>query len=158
MAFIVKKKIHGNEYYYLNENQRIKTKDGSKVKTKTLAYLGKDKKVAEGKAKDIIKNLDKEEKKEFSKEIMDAEEDKIKKNKEESKEEHRDLSIEEMATFCKRKGFVYPSGEVYGGLSGFWDFGPLGSELKKNIKKEWWKFHVWQREDIVGIDEKQKNY
>ena len=43
------------------------------------------------------------------------------------------LSIDEMATFCKRKGFVYPSGELYGGLAGFWDFGPLGLEIKKNI-------------------------
>lgn len=61
-------------------------------------------------------------------------------------------TIEDMAAFCKKKGFVYPSGEIYGGLAGFWDFGPLGVELKNNIKKEWWKFHVQQREDIVGID------
>jgi len=61
-------------------------------------------------------------------------------------------SIDEMANFCKRKGFVYPSGEIYGGLAGFWDFGPLGSELKKNIKDAWWTFHVHQREDIAGID------
>src|SRR3989344_4464908 len=62
------------------------------------------------------------------------------------------ISIEEMAVFCKRKGFVYPSAEIYGGLSGFFDFGPLGAELKSNIKKEWWKFHVHQRDDIVGMD------
>jgi len=62
------------------------------------------------------------------------------------------LTIEEMAVFCKRKGFVYPNSEIYGGLSGFWDFGHLGVELKNNIKKEWWKFHVQNREDIVGID------
>lgn len=57
-----------------------------------------------------------------------------------------------MATFCKRKGFVYPSGEVYGGLSGFFDFAHLGVELKNNLKNEWWKTFVHQREDIVGID------
>ncbi len=57
-----------------------------------------------------------------------------------------------MATFCKRKGFVYPSAEIYGGLSGFFDFAHLGVELKNNLKQEWWKFHVKQREDIVGID------
>ena len=57
-----------------------------------------------------------------------------------------------MATFCKKKGFVYPSSEIYGGFSGFWDFGHLGVELKNNIKKEWWTYHVTQREDIVGID------
>jgi glycyl-tRNA synthetase len=62
------------------------------------------------------------------------------------------ISIDEMANFCKKKGFVYPSGELYGGLAGFWDFGPLGNELKKNIKDSWWKFHVHQREDIAGID------
>lgn len=62
------------------------------------------------------------------------------------------LSIEEMANFCKRKGFVYQSGDLYGGLAGFWDFGPVGSELKNNIKSSWWKFYVHKREDMVGID------
>ena len=62
------------------------------------------------------------------------------------------LTIGDMAVFCKRKGFVYPNSEIYGGISGFWDFGHLGVELKNNIKSEWWKFHVQGREDIVGID------
>jgi len=62
------------------------------------------------------------------------------------------LTIEDMAVFCKRKGFVYPNSEIYGGFSGFWDFGHLGVELKNNIKNEWWKFHVQNREDIVGMD------
>ncbi|MBW2976024.1 glycine--tRNA ligase [Candidatus Woesearchaeota archaeon] len=62
------------------------------------------------------------------------------------------LTIEDMAVFCKRKGFVYPNSEIYGGFSGFWDFGHLGVELKNNIKKEWWKFHVQNREDIAGMD------
>ncbi len=62
------------------------------------------------------------------------------------------LSIEEMAVFCKKKGLVFPSGEIYGGLSGFFDFGPNCVEIRNNIKKEWWKFHVQEREDIVGID------
>jgi glycyl-tRNA synthetase len=62
------------------------------------------------------------------------------------------ISIEDMAAFCKKKGFVYPNSEIYGGLAGFWDFGHLGSELKKNLKESWWKFHVQDREDIVGID------
>ena len=63
-----------------------------------------------------------------------------------------EISIEEMFTFCKRKGFVYPSGEIYGGLAGFWDLGHLGVELFNNLKKSWWDFHVYNREDIVGID------
>lgn len=62
------------------------------------------------------------------------------------------LTIEEMAAFCKRKGFVYPGSEIYGGIAGFYDFGHLGAELKSNIKKEWWKTFVQQRDDIVGID------
>ncbi|MBI1970840.1 glycine--tRNA ligase [Candidatus Woesearchaeota archaeon] len=62
------------------------------------------------------------------------------------------LTIEEMASFCKKKGFVYPSGEIYGGLAGFFDYGHIGVELKNNIKKEWWKAFVQSREDVVGID------
>jgi glycyl-tRNA synthetase len=62
------------------------------------------------------------------------------------------ITIEDLATFCKRKGFVYPSSEIYGGLAGFFDYGPLGVELKNNIKNAWWKTHVHQRPDIAGID------
>ncbi len=62
------------------------------------------------------------------------------------------LTIEEMATFCKRKGFVYPTAEIYGGLAGFWDFGPLGVELKNNLKRSWWKTFVHNRTDVFGID------
>jgi len=64
----------------------------------------------------------------------------------------KDIGIDELATFCKRKGFVYPSGEIYGGLTGFWDFGPLGVELKGNLKREWWKYNVNSRDDMAGID------
>ena len=66
--------------------------------------------------------------------------------------EKPNLTIDEIATFCKRKGFVYPNSEIYGGMAGFYDFGHLGVELKNNIKKEWWKTFVHEREDIVGID------
>ena len=62
------------------------------------------------------------------------------------------ISIEEMTTFCKKKGLVYPSGEIYGGVAGFFDFGPLGVEIKNNIKQHWWKTFVQQRQDIVGLD------
>jgi glycyl-tRNA synthetase len=57
-----------------------------------------------------------------------------------------------VVALAKRRGFVYPSSEIYGGLSGFWDFGPLGVELKNNIKKEWWRSVVWEKESIVGLD------
>ncbi|MBU3904696.1 MAG: glycine--tRNA ligase [Nanoarchaeota archaeon] len=62
------------------------------------------------------------------------------------------VSIEEMAVFCKRKGFVFPSSEIHGGLAGFFDYGPLGVEMKNNIKRLWWKSIVNDREDVVGID------
>lgn len=64
----------------------------------------------------------------------------------------KEFSVEDLAVFCKRKGFVYPSGEIYGGLAGFWDYGPLGVELKNNIKREWWNHFVRMREDMAGID------
>ncbi|MCF7872325.1 glycine--tRNA ligase [Candidatus Woesearchaeota archaeon] len=62
------------------------------------------------------------------------------------------LNIDDMAAFCKKKGLIYPSGEIYGGLAGFFDYGPYGSEMKLNIKNSWWKYHVRDRSDIVGID------
>jgi glycyl-tRNA synthetase len=63
-----------------------------------------------------------------------------------------EFNVEEMAAYCKRRGFVYPSGEIYGGISGFFDFGSLGVEIKNNIKQEWWKSFVQNREDVVGLD------
>jgi len=62
------------------------------------------------------------------------------------------FTIEDMASFCKSKGFIYPNSEIYGGASGFFDYGPLGVELKNNIKGSWWKTFVQSREDVVGID------
>ena len=60
--------------------------------------------------------------------------------------------FEKVVSLCKRRGFVYPSSELYGGLSGFWDFGPLGVELKNNLKAAWWGRVVHGREDVVGLD------
>ncbi len=60
--------------------------------------------------------------------------------------------MEKIVALCKRRGFIYPGSEIYGGLSGTWDYGPLGSELKRNIKNEWWKEVVQIREDMVGLD------
>ncbi len=62
------------------------------------------------------------------------------------------ISIQDIAVFCKKKGFVYPSSDIYGGFSGFWDFGPLGVELFNNIKSSWWKFFVQEKENMVGIE------
>lgn len=60
--------------------------------------------------------------------------------------------MDKIVALCKRRGFIYPGSEIYGGLGGTWDYGPLGAELKRNIKNEWWKDVVQFREDIVGID------
>ncbi|MBU0979811.1 MAG: glycine--tRNA ligase [Nanoarchaeota archaeon] len=62
------------------------------------------------------------------------------------------ISIEEMATFCKKKGIAFLTSEIYGGFSGFYDFGPMGVELKNNIKAELWKSFVQGRDDVVGMD------
>lgn len=60
--------------------------------------------------------------------------------------------MEAIVSLCKRRGFVFQSSEIYGGIGGFWDYGPLGVELKNNIKRSWWKAMVQDRGDIVGID------
>ena len=57
-----------------------------------------------------------------------------------------------LVSLCKRRGFVYPDSEIYGGFANAWDFGPYGVELKNNIRDEWWKRFVKRREDVVGID------
>ena len=61
-------------------------------------------------------------------------------------------SISEIASFCKENGLIYPNSSIYGGLAGFWDYGPVGCEIKNNIKNDWWKTFVHKREDVVGID------
>lgn len=62
------------------------------------------------------------------------------------------VDMDTIASLCKRRGFVFQSSEIYGGIGGFWDYGPLGVELKNNIKRAWWKAMVQDRDDIVGID------
>ncbi len=61
-------------------------------------------------------------------------------------------SMEKIVSLCRRRGFIFPSSEIYGGLSSCWDYGPLGVELKNNVKKAWWQAVVQQRDDIVGLD------
>lgn len=60
--------------------------------------------------------------------------------------------MEKIVSLCKRRGFVFPGSEIYGGITGFWDYGPLGVELKNNIKRQWWRSMVYQRDDVVGLD------
>ncbi len=60
--------------------------------------------------------------------------------------------LEKVVSLCKRRGFIFPGSEIYGGLANSWDYGPLGHLLKQNIKKAWWKFFVQERSDMVGLD------
>ncbi|MDA8189053.1 MAG: glycine--tRNA ligase [Dehalococcoidales bacterium] len=60
--------------------------------------------------------------------------------------------LDTIVSLCKRRGFIFQSSEVYGGFGGFWDYGPLGVELKRNVKEAWWRAMVQERADIVGID------
>ncbi|MBI4281849.1 glycine--tRNA ligase [Candidatus Uhrbacteria bacterium] len=61
-------------------------------------------------------------------------------------------TMDKLVSLCKRRGFLFPSSEIYGGLGAVYDYGPLGVELKNNIKKLWWKTFVQERDDMVGID------
>ena len=63
-----------------------------------------------------------------------------------------ELELSEFVSLCKRRGFIYQSGEIYGGVGSTWDYGPMGTELKRNIKNLWWDTFVLKRDDIVGID------
>ena len=65
---------------------------------------------------------------------------------------NNNITMEKIVSLCKRRGFIFPSSEIYGGFSAIYDFGPYGVELENNIKKEWWKAMVREREDIVGLD------
>ena len=64
----------------------------------------------------------------------------------------KEVSLEDIVSLCKRRGFIYQGSEVYGGLSGTWDYGPLGLTLKRNIMNLWWKTFVEDREDMYGVD------
>jgi len=60
--------------------------------------------------------------------------------------------MDKLTALCKRRGFIFQSSEIYGGIGGFWDYGPLGVELKRNVKNAWWEDIVRRRDDIVGLD------
>ena len=61
-------------------------------------------------------------------------------------------TMDELVSLCKRRGFIYQSNEIYGGLKGLYDYGPLGVELKNNIKRSWWSSMVYERDDVEGLD------
>lgn len=67
-------------------------------------------------------------------------------------EEKKTVSLEDIVSLCKRRGFIFQGSEIYGGLAGTWDYGPLGVALKKNLTDLWWKTFVEDRDDMVGVD------
>ncbi|MBU1135972.1 MAG: hypothetical protein KJ559_00465, partial [Nanoarchaeota archaeon] len=118
--FITKKKIHGKEYYYLRESKR----QGKKVVAKTIAYLGKTKKQAYEKYKSVIENMGKVKKQEIHIKKMDKENKVVEINEE-----------KEFLSFIQDKGLIWgPSPEIYGGLAGFYTYGPVGKLLKNKVE------------------------
>ena len=65
---------------------------------------------------------------------------------------HGGTLMEKIVSLCKRRGFIFPSSDIYGGLNGCWDYGPLGVELKRNVKEAWWRAMVTERDNIFGLD------
>jgi glycyl-tRNA synthetase len=63
-----------------------------------------------------------------------------------------DVKLEDIVSLCKRRGFIFPGSDVYGGLSGTWDYGPLGVALKRNIMQLWWKMFVDDADNMYGVD------
>ena len=61
-------------------------------------------------------------------------------------------NMEDLVSLCKRRGFIFPSNDIYGGMKGLYDFGPMGVELKINLKNSWWKSIVYERDDVEGLD------
>jgi glycyl-tRNA synthetase len=66
--------------------------------------------------------------------------------------DEKNLSMEKIVSLCKRRGFIFPGSEIYGGLAGTWDYGPIGVELKNNVRNAWWKMFVHDRSDMFGLD------
>ena len=67
-------------------------------------------------------------------------------------EQKSEVTLEEIVSLCKRRGFIFQGSEIYGGLAGTWDYGPLGVQLKRNIEQAWWNMFVEQRDDMYGLD------
>ena len=61
-------------------------------------------------------------------------------------------NIETIVSLAKRRGFVYPSSDIYGGLGSAWDYGPMGVELANNVRQAWWRWMVYERDDMEGLD------
>ena len=135
MAFIHKKKINGNEYYYLQKSFR----EGNKVKTKTLSYLGKNLKDAEKKAKEVIKSIKTDKDNKINGKGMIMTDKKIYYN------------YDRLMELASRKGLFYPAAEIYpNSPRGFWDFGPAGHAIRKKII-EFWRKELVNKENMLEI-------
>ena len=129
--YIVKKKISGKDYYYLNKSFR----KGDKVISKNIAYLGKNKKEAEEKAKEIIEKMEKGISNINKGKIEQKDMDKKIESKEEKNELQKGDFSKEFTSFVQDKGFIWgPEPEIYGGLGGFYTYGPIGKLLKNKIE------------------------
>ena len=62
------------------------------------------------------------------------------------------VTMDKLVSLCKRRGFIFQSSEIYGGLASCWDYGPVGVEFKRNVKNAWWRSMVETRDDVVGLD------
>ena len=62
------------------------------------------------------------------------------------------VTMDKIVWLCKRRGFLFQGSELYGGLQGTWDYGPMGVELKNNVKRAWWRANVYERDDMEGLD------
>src|SRR3989344_9455212 len=111
--YLTKKKISGKEYYYLRESVR----KGKKVISRNIAYLGADKKEADEKMGEIINKINNKKVLKENKQKIVMKDIQIPKSEQKVAKK---LTIDELATFCKRKGFVFKSSEIYGGMAGFW--------------------------------------
>lgn len=139
--YIVKKKIKGKEYYYLNKAVREK----GKVISKNIAYLGKDKEEAEKKAKEIIKKMEKGEEKENLKEKT-KEEPKAEEKENSKKEKIKEVNkLDAITSIASRRGFFFQTANIYGGKAGFFTYGHLGKKLKSKFENLW-------RENILQDD------
>ena len=61
-------------------------------------------------------------------------------------------TMEDLVSLCKRRGFIFQSNDIYGGIKGLYDYGPMGVELKNNLKQSWWKSMIYERDDVEGLD------
>jgi len=138
MVYLVKQKINGKDYFYARKSVR----EGKKVMSKHIAYLGTERNEAEKKFAEIIKNFSPKNNLMANKKVVELD----------SKLVQKKISVDELSKFCKEKGFIFRSSDIYGGYAGFWDYGPLGIEMFNNLKREWWNFFVQKRENVVGME------